>query len=213
MFKYVKSAVAACGLLLASIANANAAYITDGDFSTPYGGSSFTTYSNGSSFGPWNVIGGNVDLIGGLWQSPTVGGGSVDMNGTTGGEITQTTTGTVGSFLLSFSLSGNIFSGLNNFGVHVSVGDAAQDFFFTAQPGQSTSDMKYITQTLAFNATGATNLSFTSLISGGNAGAVIGNVVITAVSAVPLPASVYTFVAALLAMAGFHQLRKNRATA
>ena len=68
-------AALAAGLALAGAAQAG--IVLDGDFSTPSGGGSFTTYSGGSSIGPWLVTGGGVDLIGGYWQAPTAGGGSV----------------------------------------------------------------------------------------------------------------------------------------
>lgn len=194
-------------MLLASFTTANADYITDGDFSNPNGGSSFTTYSNGSSFGPWNVTSGTVDLIGGLWQSPTVGGGSVDLNGNAPGSISQAASTTAGNFLLTFSLSANPAGGLGLHTVQVSVGDAIQNFVFNVLPSQTFANMNYIVETLAFHTTGATTLSFASLDAASPYGPVVGGV---SISAVPLPASAPLFVAALLAAAGFYHYNKKR---
>ncbi len=210
MFKSIKLAVAAAGLFVASFTSANAAYITDGDFSTPNGGGSFVTYNSGNSFGPWNVTSGSVDLIGGYWQSPTVGGGSVDLNGGGPGTLSQAVSTTAGQFKLNFSLSANPDNGTGLRSVQVSVGDVIQNFTFNILPSQTHSAMNYITETLYFNATGATTLSFASLVGSGPYGAVIGGV---SISAVPLPASAPLFVAALLAAAGLYHYNKKRLAA
>lgn len=209
MFKKLKLVIAASGFLAASVASANAAYITDGDFSSPSGGGSFVTY-NGGSMGPWSV-GGSVDLIGGYWQAPSIGGGSVDMNGSGPGSLSQTATTGAGSFLLRFSLSANPDAGLASRTIQVSVGDALQNFTFNILPSQTHANMNYLTETLGFHTTGATTLSFASLTGSGPYGPVIGNV---SISAVPLPASLPLFLAGLLAMAGvYHYSKKNRAIA
>src|SRR3974390_2208376 len=89
-FNGILAAVAVAGAVLAA-ASAQAATFVDGDFSSPSAGGSFVTYSAGQTFGPWLVTQGSVDLIGGYWQSPTPGGGSVDLDGAyQAGGISQT---------------------------------------------------------------------------------------------------------------------------
>src|SRR5271165_2494437 len=87
----------AAGLLLAGGAQA-VNLVMDGDFGSPSGGSRYVTYHNGASIGPWLVgmppqdvhVTGSVDLVGGYWQAPTAGGGSVDLDGNNPGTISQT---------------------------------------------------------------------------------------------------------------------------
>jgi choice-of-anchor C domain-containing protein len=167
--------------------SAQAAGLLDGDFSTPSGGASFATYNFGSSMGPWTVTQGSVDLIGGYWQSPTVGGGSVDLDGNfQAGGISQSFSIGPGTYKLSFYLSGNPDSALGVKSVQVAVGDALQTFTYdTSTAGNSHGSMLYALQTLNFSTLGATTLSFTSLDASNSAfGPVIGGV---SISAVPEP--------------------------
>ena len=198
--------VAAFGIALSS--SAHAALVPDGDFSAPYAGAGFATYGSGASIGPWQVTQGSVDLIGGYWQSPTVGGGSVDLDGNSPGGISQTLSLAPGSYVLSFSLSGNPDAGQGTKSVLASVGGSAQDFFYTT--GANThEDMKYVTESLAFTVSGAepTLLSFLSLDREGPYGAAIGNV---SISAVPLPPALPLFAAAVLGIGavGFYRRRQ-----
>ena len=198
---------AAFGLFLSVFAsNASANYVVDGDFSSPYGGT-YTTYSASQSFGPWNVVSGSVDLIGGYWQNPTVGGGSVDLDGSSAGAFSQNINLTAGDYVLHFSLSGNPEGGDPLKGVQVSVGDGLQSFYYTT--GSNTkSAMNYLVETLAFHATGPTSLLFSSLDASGSFwGAVIANVDI---SAVPLPAALPMFFSGLLGMFGFAKSRRKQ---
>jgi hypothetical protein len=208
MKKTLAVAIAAVGLFLGAFTSNANAYVVNGDFSNPWGGS-FTTYNAGGNFGGWNVDSGSVDLIGSFWQSATVGGGSVDMDGFfQAGAISQTLTTGAGNFVLNFSLSANSGSGVGTTrGVRVTVGDAVQDFFYTLTGANSTSNMNYIAQSLAFVTDGPTNLTFASLSTDDGAwGAVVSGV---SVSAVPLPAALPMLFTSLLGMFGFKNFRRK----
>ena len=167
----------------ASAASA-ASIIADGDFTSPSGGGGFATY-NGGAFGPWNVTG-SVDLIGGYWQAPSVGGGSVDLDGNFPGGISQTFTAPVGEYALTFFLSGNPDGGNGVKTVDVSVGGADQVFTFTNTGATDKTNMGYVQETLKFFNSGTSTLSFNSLDRSGPYGPVIGAV---SVAGVPEPAT------------------------
>ncbi len=182
-------AIVAAGAILTA-AGAQAAIVADGDFSSPSGGGSFTTYSSGASIGPWLVTQGSVDLIGGYWQAPTAGGGSVDLDGSyQAGGVSQGLTLGAGSYKLSFYLSGNPDSSPGLKTVQVAVGSAFQNFSYdTSTAGNSHGDMRYVLETLNFTATGPTTLQFTSVDDPNSAfGPVIGGVSVS--GAVPEPAT------------------------
>jgi choice-of-anchor C domain-containing protein len=180
------SAGLAVGLFVAAGAQAATNLVSDGDFSTPSGGASFVTYSGGSTIGPWTVTGNSVDLIGGYWQAPTVGGGSVDLDGNDPGGVTQTLSIGPGKYDLSFFLSGNPDGAPAEKVVDVSVAGHTSVFDYTVGSGNSHSNMDYVLETLDFTTTGPTTLSFTSADTNTPFGPVIGGVSVTAV---PEPAS------------------------
>jgi choice-of-anchor C domain-containing protein len=172
------------GALLGAASQASAAsVITDGDFTSPSGGGSYVTY-NGGTMGPWDVSG-SVDLIGGYWQAPTAGGGSVDLDGNSPGGVAQTFSAAPGDYELTFFLSGNPDGGDGVKTVDVSVGGADKVFTFTNTGATNRSDMGYVEETLKFFNSGTSTLSFTSKDVGTPYGPVIGGV---SVSAVPEPA-------------------------
>ena len=177
-------AVVAAGALMGAVSQAGAATtFADGDFTTPSGGATFTTF-NGGSFGPWNVTG-SVDLIGGYWQAPTAGGGSVDLDGNSPGAISQTFTAAPGRYEVSFFLSGNPDGGAGVKTVDVSAGGASQVFTFDTG-SNSRASMDYVQETLDFISTGSTTLTFTSQDVNSPFGPVVGGVSVTAV---PEPAT------------------------
>lgn len=186
--------------------------VADGDFNAPSGGGGFITYGPGA-MGPWTVTQGSVDLIGGYWQAPTVGGGSVDLDGLyQEGGLSQLLTLGAGLYKLSFYLSGNPDANLGLKKVDVSVGDASQTFSFnTLTAGNSHGAMGYIFETLMFNATGPTTLRFTS--NGGNPGSAFGPVIggVSVSSAVPEPAT-WALMISGFGMAGV-ALRRRRVAA
>jgi len=172
-----------------STANAAVNFVSDGTFSSPSGGSTFTTYSSGSSMGPWSVVSGSVDLIGGYWQDPAGTAGSVDLDGNAPGSISQNLSLTPGTYLLSFYLSGNPDGAppTKLLDVDLSTGSLPLSTPFSYITGtNSHTDMQYVDESFEFTATGPTTLTFASADTGTPYGPVIGDVV---VSAVPEPAT------------------------
>jgi choice-of-anchor C domain-containing protein len=180
-------ALSALGLILGLTGAAHASnLVSDGNFSSPYGGAVFVTDFSGSSFGPWSVTSGSVDLIGGYWQSPSgPGGGSVDLDGDSPGAISRSLATGTGTYTLTFDLSGNPDGGPATKTLDVSVGGVTKVFTYTI--GSNThADMDYKPESLTFTASGPTTLSFASGDVGSPYGPVVGAVSVTAV---PEPAS------------------------
>jgi choice-of-anchor C domain-containing protein len=198
-------ALVAVAAFAATVSDANAAYVQNGEFNNPWGGGSYTPYGTGGNFGGWNVDSGSVDLIGGYWQSATVGGGSVDLDGDSPGAISQSLTTGTGTYKLTFSLSANPDNGLSTKSVRVSVADIVQDFSYTLTGANNHGNMNYSVHSIVFNAVGAVSLAFASLSNSGPYGPVISGV---SVSAVPLPAALPMFLTSLLGFAG---LRRRKA--
>jgi len=185
--------------------------VTDGDFANGFG--SFGTYNSGQTLasGAWTVTQGSVDQIGGYWQAPTVGGGSVDLDGSYArGGISQIIAPTAGNYRLTFYMSGNPDGGNPLKGLTASVGGISQDFYYTTG-GNSLGNMQYAFETMDFfTAGGNILLSFTSLDDINSAfGGVIGGVSVTAV---PEPVTLTLFGAGLAGMAGLRR-RKQAAKA
>ncbi|MDR3449742.1 MAG: DUF642 domain-containing protein [Alphaproteobacteria bacterium] len=207
------AAIAALAGLFLSYGASAATLVPDGDFSNPYGGSAYTTYSfsAGDTFGPWAVTTGSVDLIGGYWQSPTGGlTGSVDLDGNAPGGISQTFSLNPGKYVMTFSLSGNPDGGNALKSLQASIGGSTGDFTYTTGANIKT-NMNYAVETLGFSVGGVgpqnVALSFLSLDGSGAYGAVVGNV---AISAVPLPPTFLLFAAGLAGL-GFFAFYRRRA--
>ncbi|HXQ17544.1 MAG TPA: PEPxxWA-CTERM sorting domain-containing protein [Caulobacteraceae bacterium] len=169
----------------ASIAQA-ANLVSDGDFSNPSGGGGFVTYTGGTLIGPWTVTGASVDLIGGYWQSPTLGGGSVDLDGNAPGGVSQALTLGPGAYSLSFYLSANPDGGPPTKTVDVSVGSLLNDPFSYTIGSNSHGNMMYTLETVNFTTSGPTTLQFASADVGTPYGPTIGGVSVTAI---PEPAT------------------------
>ena len=176
-----------------SASQADAAYVVDGNFNSPYAGATFDNLTSGQSYGGWTVTGfgsgsygaAGVDWIGAYWAAPSAGGGSVDLDGLAPGGITQTIANlSAGSYVLSFYLSGNPDGGLGTKTMEVTVGDVVKSFSYTVTGANSLSDMRYQLETVSFTLTSSTTipLSFQSLDGDGSPwGAVVGEVSISAV--------------------------------
>ena len=182
----VLAAFAATGLMFAATASQAANLILDGDFNNS--NATFVDVTSGHSIGPWHVTAGSVDLIGGYWQSPSgpnasASGtnGSIDLNGTGPGTISQSFATQVGKeYAVTFDLSGNPDGGPPTKMVKVVVGSGGGvDPFPTAIASRS--NMNYLPEEVDFTATGTTT---TLKFEGDNPtsfGAVIGDVSVTAI--------------------------------
>jgi choice-of-anchor C domain-containing protein len=183
------SAALAIALLAPLAAHASPNLIADGDFSSPNGGGGFVTYSGGSSMGPWTVTGRSVDLIGGYWQAPTIGGGSVDLDGNAPGGVSQSISTIAGhKYEVSFMLSGNPDGGPATKTLDVSASSASPVFTYT-NGANSHGNMAYAAESFTFTATGSsTTIGFASGDVATPYGPVIGEVSVTAANA-PEPAT------------------------
>ncbi|MTJ84133.1 MAG: DUF642 domain-containing protein [Telmatospirillum sp.] len=162
---------------------ANASLVKDGDFS----GQGQATFYSGSSFGPWSVTKGSVDVLQNYWQAPPVGGGSVDLDGWVPGGIAQNLILPVGEYTLSFFLSGNPYNHSEKH-LKVSVGNAVQEFSFKSA-NNTPSSMQFALQQFRFWANGSTVLNFESLDpSSSSWGPVVGGISISR-AAVPEPSA------------------------
>jgi choice-of-anchor C domain-containing protein len=151
---------------LAFAASAQAASLLNGDFSTPtVGGSAAPLYqtfyaSTSDTIGAWKVSKGNVDLIGAYWNSPA-GSASVDLDGFNPGAISQAITGlTPGQhFDVKFSFSGNPGGDpIKTLMVTLDGGSMKTLTFNTTAEGNSTANMGWKSESLAFTATSGLNL-------------------------------------------------------
>ncbi|HEY1925981.1 MAG TPA: choice-of-anchor C family protein [Caulobacteraceae bacterium] len=200
------------GLALGGAAHAATNLVADGDFNTPYGGNAFKLFFSGSSFGPWTVTSGSVDLVGGYWQEPTPGVGSVDLDGNTNGSIDQSIATSAGdTYTLTFDLSGNPGGRAGTKTLEVSVGNVTQTFTYNTA-ANSKKNMMYVPESLTFKATGpTTTLTFASLDHAHSAfGPVVADV---AIDAVPEPAGWALLMLGLGTMGAALRSRRSRATA
>lgn len=201
-------AIAVATVLLAGAAQAS--IVTNGSFELPgtfVGG--FTTYGTGSTaITGWTVGSGSVDLINTYWQAAD-GSYSLDMSGGSAGSIWQTIGGLVAGehYILSFALAGNPDQGSVK-SLTAEVGATSGTYTFDST-GKSHGAMGWTTETLAFTATGSTELlRFTSNTNTAY-GPALDNVSV-ALAPVPLPAGAAAMGGAfgLLAL-----LRRRRARA
>jgi PEP-CTERM motif len=182
---------------------ARANLVLNGDFTSPAGGTSYTTYFFSPGLGelgptispsPWKVTQGSVDVIGGLWQSPSInGGGSVDLDGYLAvGGITQTFFAPAGIYTLSFALAGNPDPNdgdpLKKLLVKIGATSVPYQYLVTTQTHGS---MGYVTESIpGLILNGPVTLTFTSLDAPGNSwGPVIGAVDVSLSSPVPEPST------------------------
>lgn len=153
----------------------------NGSFETPRApGGGFANLRTGDAIGPWQVTGGNVDLIGaGYWQAAD-GDQSVDLNGVQPGAVSQTFTTTPRTrYTVTYSLAGNTAAGpVVKTGKALVDGQEFQNFSFDIT-GRTRTDMGYVTRTFGFVANGtSTTLTFVSTTPSSANGPVIDDVTV-----------------------------------
>ncbi len=203
MKKLILSAVLttwACGAQAATLVNGS--FEQPGTATAPY-----TVYTAGApDLAGWSIDSGSVDLIYTYWQS-SQGSYSLDLNGDTGGQISQVITGlTVGqTYTLAFDMAANVYSPsslLKDVIVHAA--DVMTRFSFDST-GHTVTDMGWEEKSFEFTATTpSTLLSFASTQDGAF-GVALDNIrLYETLAPVPLPAT------GLLLLGGLGALRLRR---
>ena len=170
-------------LLLPMALPAQAAAFTNGSFETPVVTDPlhYQTYSAVSTAIPgWTVTQGSVDLVGIYWQASD-GNQSVDLDGTSPGQICQTFTSTTGGLeTATFDLSHNPDGGTTSGTVNVLANGVSAGTFTHNTPISYRGNMEYQSHAVTFpvSALTPTTLCFESL-SGTSFGPVIDNVQLT----------------------------------
>jgi hypothetical protein len=105
-----------------------------------------------------------VDLIGNLWQGPTGGGYSLDMDGASPGAIQQSVYLTAGTATVSFALAGNP-NGIPVKTLEVDLGSLVAQTFTFDWTGRDTASMGWTDESATFNipTSGTYTLLFSSL--------------------------------------------------
>jgi len=171
MNKMISLSVAALSALAFAASAQAAASLSNGDFTTPAvsgaNAPAFQTFSASTPdyIGSWKVSSGTVDLIGTYWTNPA-GSASVDLDGNTPGAISQAISGlkTGQHFDVRFLFSGNP-KGSEHGGnpvktliVNLDDGSSRTLTFDTTAVGNTTGDMRWKSESLAFTATGGSNV-------------------------------------------------------
>lgn len=151
--------------------------VVNGDFESWTGAAQLASYAtlgaNTSQLDGWGVVSA-VDYVGEYWPAAK-GTRSLDLNGTSQGEIRQTISTVPGArYWLFFDLAGNPVVSSNR-QLRVSAGEQAQTYAFSTA-GATLSAMHWRSEAFSFTAAASTTtLSFASLI-GGSAGPALDNV-------------------------------------
>jgi choice-of-anchor C domain-containing protein len=193
---------------------AEASLVTNGDFNTPSGGSSFVTLNAGSSaLTGWTIDKGSIDVIGGYWQNP-LGSQSVDLDGSPGAaKISQILNlPGAGTYQLTFLAAGNPEGDPSPMkGLRVSVGGSSWVFDIPKAPDKVNMNWQPFTISFTAAAAEAVALSFESLTGTGKyggstnlfyCGPVVANV---NVSAVPIPGAVWLLGSGFLGLLGLRR--------
>ncbi|MDR7276653.1 choice-of-anchor C family protein [Catenuloplanes atrovinosus] len=166
-------------LVAAAPAPATAGAFWDSFEEPPAPAGGFHTYRQGAVAGPWTVIGGDVDLIGGGFWAAQHEAQSMDLNGTAAGAIRATFRTTLAAtYRVGFRLAGNPSGGpAVKTGVAGIDGQERLELAFDTT-GRTTTTMGYAEQWFTFRATRAeTSVEFVSTTPGAH-GPVLDNVLI-----------------------------------
>lgn len=150
------------------------------EFGANPGNSWHTVFAGSNDLQDWVVTQGSIDIVSSrFWQSAD-GDRSIDLNGTSGGEISQTVVTQRGRrYQLSFFLAGNDYCGPPIKQLRVEAAGQYRDFSFDTS-GWSYSNMGWEPSSFVFTAVSSnTTISFRSLISTGNCGPTIDAVSLT----------------------------------
>jgi choice-of-anchor C domain-containing protein len=200
--------------LLVGAQSAYAVTITNGSFETGTAPGSFHEVgTGGTDITGWTVDSGSVDYIGNYWASSN-GSRSLDMSGSSAGQISQTISGLTNGqeYKVTFDIAGNPDGAPASKDLQVSA-DGFSGLYSFNTTGHSTGSvaaMGWSTQTFFFVASGTSaTLAFLSL-TGGSFGAALDNVTI---AATPIPGAILLFGSALGGMGFLGYRRKKMAVA
>ena len=200
--------IAGAAMLLGA-PSAYAVSITNGNFETGTNPGSFHEVGvGGTDITGWTVDSGSVDYIGTYWSSPN-GSRSLDLSGTSAGQISQVINGlTAGQeYKVTFDLAGNPdAAGFKDLLVSAAGFSSHYDFDTTGHSRGSVADMGWATQVFFFTASGTSaTLAFLSQTAG-SFGVALDNVTI---AATPIPGAILLFGSALGGM-GFLGFRRKK---
>lgn len=198
------SALAGVAALILAAPMAHANLLSNGGFESSTFNGAFAQLNSGARLGAWSVDSGSVDIVNRYWQHAE-GNYSLDLNGNSGGRISQTFGTVVGQqYNVSFSLAGNAEGGGSL--KLVDAGVTGVHTFTFDSTGRSPSNMGWVSEGFSFIATAA---SSTLYFQGNNKnsvwGAALDNVSVTAV---PEP-STYAMLAAGLGLMGLIARRRR----
>jgi choice-of-anchor C domain-containing protein len=164
-------------ILIGATVRPTAAQVVNGSFENGQDpGVSWLFLSSGSNvMDGWLVSFGTVEYIGGWWQASD-GVRSIDMNGNTRGQISQSIVTTPGE---TYDMSGNPDGPpvLKQLTVTADGGQAQSFSYDTSLAGTTRADMRWETKKYTFTATGSiTLLAFTSDVEGWVFGPALDNV-------------------------------------
>jgi choice-of-anchor C domain-containing protein len=130
--------------------------VTDGNFDNTGVTNHFQTLSAGNSFSGWKVESGTVDVIGTYWEHNGAGG-SIDLDGSSPGAISQEMTTVPGqTYTVRFDMAGNGDGGSPTKALELSAGDSSAKFEWNKPADWSKQSMGYETREFTFVATSET---------------------------------------------------------
>lgn len=191
------------------------AQIVNGGFEDPDVATFLNVPTGDSSLTGWTITSGNVDLVDAVGNGFVIGAAFdgtqyVDMNGTSGGTMSQLFATDIGTtYTLAFAYANN-YSGSGSASAAVRVFDGAGDVLSPQTVAHSSSTSGNLNWTIfsaTFTARQATStLEFASLVPTGTSGVLIDGVSVTPV---PEPASILAMSGLLIGMAKRKRSKMN----